>query len=144
MTLTIVTIVVIDLKHLYALEQLLKVNTYFSNILIKFYCCITTRTYVVYQLIDLFLRPCLCYQLQSIEQNMYVLTVIIKHNYMLMCNHRIVINIMLCLLTVPDKYKSRSIVDLPTSPMTTREIGLFNYCTPTFRTLEASPSILSL
>ena len=23
--------------------------------------------------IDLFLRPCLCYQLQSIEQNMYVL-----------------------------------------------------------------------
>ena len=24
-------------------------------------------------LIDLFLRPCLCYQLQSIEQNMYVL-----------------------------------------------------------------------
>ena len=25
-------------------------------------------------------------------------TVIIKHNYMLMCNHKIVINIMLCLL----------------------------------------------
>ena len=25
-------------------------------------------------------------------------TVIVKHNYMLMCNHKIVINIMLCLL----------------------------------------------
>ena len=40
-------------------------------------------------------------------------TVIIKHNYMLMCNHKTVINIMLCLLTVPGIYKSRSIVDLP-------------------------------
>ena len=26
-----------------------------------------------YSTIDLFLRPCLCYQLQSIEQNMYEL-----------------------------------------------------------------------
>ena len=42
-------------------------------------------------------------------------TVIIIHNYMLKCNHKIVINIMLCLLnTVPDLYESRSIVDLPT------------------------------
>ena len=42
-------------------------------------------------------------------------TVIIKHNYMLMCSHKIVINIMLYLLnSIPDIYKSRSIVDLPT------------------------------
>ena len=27
----------------------------------------------IHTLIDLFLRPCLCYQLKSIEQNMYVL-----------------------------------------------------------------------
>ena len=44
-------------------------------------------------------------------------TVIIKHNYMLMCNHKIVINIMLCLLNNTGHkkiYKSRSIVDHPT------------------------------
>ena len=33
----------------------------------------TTTVDVAAVLIDLFHRPCLCYQLQSIEQNMYVL-----------------------------------------------------------------------
>ena len=44
--------------------------------------------------------------------------VIIKHNYVLMCNHKIVINIVLCLLNSKYTYilvcKSRLIVDLPT------------------------------
>ena len=31
------------------------------------------RSIAIVTAIDLFLRPCLCYQLQSIEQNMYVL-----------------------------------------------------------------------
>ena len=35
--------------------------------------CDTLSYNDVCNLIDLFLRPCLCYQLQSIEQNMYVL-----------------------------------------------------------------------
>ena len=39
-------------------------------------------------------------------------TVIIKHNYMLMCNNKVAINIMLCLLNSTDK--SRSITNLPT------------------------------
>ena len=43
-------------------------------------------------------------------------TVIIKNNHMLMCNHEIVIDIMLSLLnsTGHIKYKSRSIDELPT------------------------------
>ena len=44
--------------------------------------------------------------------------VIIKHNYVLMCNHNIVTNIMLCLLNSKYTYilvgKSRFIVNLPT------------------------------
>ena len=34
---------------------------------------ISLLTMLLKKSIDLFLRPCLCYQLQSIEQNMYVL-----------------------------------------------------------------------
>ena len=34
----------------------------------------------------------------NVSQRDACATVIIKHNYMLMCNHKIVINIMLCLL----------------------------------------------
>ena len=40
-------------------------------------------------------------------------TVIIEHNYFFMCNHKIVIDIMLCLLNSTG-HKSRSIVDLLT------------------------------
>ena len=63
----------------------------------------------LHETIDLFHRQCLCYQLQSHE----CATVIIKHNYMLMCNHKIVINKMLCLVNSTE-HKSRSIVDLQT------------------------------
>ena len=55
----------------------------------------------VYALIDLFHRPCLCYQFCYIAINKAELVctvVIMNHNYMLMCNHKIVINIILCLL----------------------------------------------
>ena len=55
----------------------------------------------VYASIDLFHRPCLCYQFCYISINRVelVCTVeIVNHNYMLMCNHKIVINIILCLL----------------------------------------------
>ena len=66
--------------------------------------------------IDLFHKPYLCYQINRAEH--VCATVIIKHNYMLMCNHKIVINIMLC------TGKSRSIVDLPTYDDTrNRSIG---------------------
>ena len=35
--------------------------------------CMIEHYFTYNWIIDLFLRPCLCYQLQSIEQNMYVL-----------------------------------------------------------------------
>ena len=42
-------------------------------------------------------------------------TVITKHDEMLLCNHNIVINVMLCLLiNSTEHYKSRTIVELPT------------------------------
>ena len=49
---------------------------------------------------NLFHRPCLCYQLQfAINRVEHVCTTVsMVHSYMLMCNHKIVINIMLCLL----------------------------------------------
>ena len=40
----------------------------------KYWNCLMPYPYMLKQYdIDLFLRPCLCYQLQSIAQNMYVL-----------------------------------------------------------------------
>ena len=50
------------------------------------------------RVIDLFLRPCLCFSIAINRADHVCATVIIKHNYMLMCNHKIVKNIMLCLL----------------------------------------------
>ena len=52
-------------------------------------------------------------------------TVIIKHNYMLMCNHKIVINIMLCLLNSTGHNISRDLQST-SRPMTTREINLYS------------------
>ena len=51
-------------------------------------------------------------------------TVIIKHNYMLMCNHKIVINIMLCLLSSTGQaYLSQDLL-VTSRPMATRQMGL--------------------
>ena len=47
--------------------------------------------------IDLFHRLCLCFLAINRAEHVCA-TVIIKHNYMRMCNHKIVINIILCLL----------------------------------------------
>ena len=48
--------------------------------------------------IDLFHRPCFMLSIAINRAEHACATVIIKHGYMLMCNHKIVINIMLCLL----------------------------------------------
>ena len=54
-------------------------------------------------------------------------TVIIKHNYMLLKNHKIVINIMLCLLnSIPDIISQALHVWSTSRPMATREIGLYS------------------
>ena len=50
-----------------------KLTWYLVVILFMHAMWLYKRYRLFYCIIDLFLRPCLCYQLQSIEQNMYVL-----------------------------------------------------------------------
>ena len=49
------------------------------------------------KIIDLFHKPYSSYELHSIELNMYIATVFVKHNYMLKCKYYIVIDIIFCL-----------------------------------------------
>ena len=102
--------------HTIALKQFIDdeclqlcLSTGVSTVDYTFIGALGTRSLIDHFIVTVGLAECVsCYR--PISQTVFMLsiainraehvcaTVIIKHNYMLMCNHKIVINIMLCLL----------------------------------------------